>query len=233
VDTTSYTAAGTRRALAYDELKRRLLVGEFPLNLRLGEERLAAELDVSRTPVREALLRLEAEGLVERARDGGYQPVVPDVVAIRHLYEVRIALEVDAIHRPARFGLHHDAGALEELRDDWRSIAGDTAPEPSPEFVLIDEAFHIALAEASGNRVLADVLRQVNERIRLVRMHDFLTAERIEQTVQEHLAIAEALLADDTDAGERAFRAHVGRSMEVVEERAARALTRMATGGRR
>jgi DNA-binding transcriptional MocR family regulator len=63
-----------RRALpaAYEQLKRRLLAGEFPLRVRLGEERLAALLGVSRTPVRQALTRLHAERLVERHADGGY-----------------------------------------------------------------------------------------------------------------------------------------------------------------
>src|SRR5262249_7178652 len=59
---------------AYRELKTRLLVGDFPPNVRLAEERLAAMLDVSRTPVREALKRLQAEGLVAVHRDGGHRP---------------------------------------------------------------------------------------------------------------------------------------------------------------
>ena len=86
---------GVRRGeIAYAKLKRRLLLGEFALNVRLGEERLAGLLGVSRTPVREALMRLLAEGIVVRASDGGYLPSVPDVALMRHLYAVRIGLDV-------------------------------------------------------------------------------------------------------------------------------------------
>ena len=91
-----YTAPDTgspRRELAYQSLKHRLLVGDFPPGRRLGEERLAAELGVSRTPVREALSRLHSEGLVERLSDGGYGPVLPDLHLIRELYEIRFVLE--------------------------------------------------------------------------------------------------------------------------------------------
>ena len=94
--------------MAYADLKNRLLLGEFPLNVRLGEERLAALVGVSRTPIREALSRLEVEGLVVRAPDGGFLPVVPDVTGMRQLYEVRVGLELQALRRPLRLGTTHD-----------------------------------------------------------------------------------------------------------------------------
>src|SRR5215510_8206961 len=106
-----YTNAPTRGQAgehAYDELKRRLLLGEFPLRIRLGEERLAALLQVSRTPVRQALARLHAERLVERLADGGYAPAAPNLIEIRQLYEVRRALELSALTRPVEFGTRHD-----------------------------------------------------------------------------------------------------------------------------
>jgi DNA-binding GntR family transcriptional regulator len=210
-------------------LKRRLLHGEFPLGVRLGEERLAAIVGVSRTPVREALMRLHAEGLVRRRADGGYVPVVPDVTLMRHLYEVRIGIEIQALQRPARHGTEHDRALLTGLRDEWRTLLGEGPVDLDPGFVLLDESFHIALAEAAGNPVLVDVLRQVNERIRIVRMQDFLNAGRIEDTVAEHLGLVEAVLRGDLRDAEERFLAHVGQSMAVVEERVAAAIARMAT----
>jgi DNA-binding GntR family transcriptional regulator len=211
---------------AYTELKRRLLLGEFPLRIRLGEERLAALLSVSRTPVRQALVRLHAERLVERLSDGGYTPAAPNLGKIRQLYEVRRALELSALARPAEYGERHDGNVLEALREDWRALLRET-PEPDPSFVLLDESFHVRLAEASGNRSLAEVLAIVNERIRIVRMHDFLTAERVHRTIVQHLDIVEAILTDDLDAAHRRFTMHLGESIAVVEERATRALARM------
>ena len=230
--TSSHTVGGGLRSdRAYAELKRRLLVGDFPLAVRLGEERLAGELGVSRTPVREALLRLHAEGLVRRSLDGGYLPLAPDVEGMRHLYEVRIDLERQALRRPARHGLVHDPLLLRRLRDEWVELAGERH-EASPGFVLLDESFHVNLAEASGNPVLVDLLRQLNERIRVVRMQDFLTVERIERTVEEHVGIVDAVLAGDLLLAEDRFDAHVAQSIAVVEERVLAALARMAADPR-
>jgi len=223
---------GSRGDRAYRGLKTRLLMGEFPLNTRLGEERLAAMIGVSRTPIREALKRLQAEGLVETQPDGGYQPIVPDVTVMRHLYEVRAGLELQALQRPARMGTRHDPAIIEPLRDQWRQLSLGPLPEADPNFVLLDESFHIALATAAANDVAVDFLRQVNDRIRLVRMHDFLSQPRIEATIAEHLNLVELVLSGDIVSAESAFSQHLGDSMAVVEERVRNAIVRMLTGGR-
>lgn len=227
------TDDGTRSDLAYRGLKTRLLTGEFPVNVRLGEERIARLLGTSRTPVREAMKRLFSEGLVCKHPEGGFQPVAPDVTTMRHLYEVRAALELQALQRPARNGTRHDPAIIEPLRDRWRSMSRGTPPPPDPNFVLLDESFHVALASAAGNDVTVSLLRQVNDRIRLVRMHDFLSEERIEATIAEHLQLAELVLHGDVLAAESAFSQHLAVSMAVVEERVQAALTRMVTGGAR
>lgn len=83
----------------YAQIKARLLDGDFPFDARLAEISLAKDLDASRTPVREALLRLWSEGHVERHPDGGFRPVLPDAGVIADLYDVRIALETHAWSR--------------------------------------------------------------------------------------------------------------------------------------
>jgi len=230
--TESY-AGPLRSDKAHAELKRRLLAGEYAVGARLGEERLAAQLGVSRTPVREALFRLHTEGLVRRAADGGFEPVVPDVAAIRHLYVVREGLELLALQLPARHGATHDVERLVQLHDDWLVLADDTDPQANPDFVLLDESFHLGLAEAAGNPVLVDHLRQVNERIRIVRMQDFLSAERVVRTIGEHLEIVSAVLDGDLAEAERRFVEHLGRSKAVVSEHVDRAIARMINGGQR
>lgn len=231
MDAVLYTAPRNGlRTQAYGELKTRLLVGDFPLNVRLGEERLAALMGVSRTPVREALLRLDAEGLIGPHPEGGYCPVAPDVVAIRELYEVRVVLELQALRRPAQIGHgSHDVAALEPLRDEWRALSSGL-PVPDPSFVTLDEDFHVRLAESAGNQSLADMLRTVNERIRVVRMHDFLTLDRVERTVEQHLAILDAVLIGNLVLAEARFQSHLDESIAVVEQRTTQALARMASG---
>lgn len=234
--TESYPNRSARADQAYTDLKQQLLLGGFALNVRLGEERLATLLGVSRTPVREALHRLHAEGIVRRLPDGGYEPVAPDVGRMRHLYEVRAGLEMQALQRPGRRAaahgqLSHDRAALLMLRAEWQDLADDENLEASPAFVLLDEAFHVTLAEAAGNPVIAELLRQVNDRIRIVRMQDFLTLERVRSTIDEHLGLVDAVLAGDLAEAERRFTEHLDRSIAVVEERVLRAIARMVQGG--
>jgi DNA-binding GntR family transcriptional regulator len=165
---------------------------------------------------------------VARQPDGGYVPVVPDVAATRWLYEVRAGLELQAIQRPARSGTTHDAVRLAALVEEWEGRATEP-PEPGPSFVVVDETFHVGLAEAAGNPPLVELLRQVNDRIRSVRMVDFLTADRIRATITEHLGIARSVLAGDLIEAEQRFLGHLDHSQAVVEQRVAAAIARMAT----
>ena len=230
-DRTLTDQTSSRSDQAYLALKTHLLMGEFPISVRLGEERLASMLGVSRTPIREALKRLRAEGLITAHDGGGYQPIVPDVTVMRHLYEVRASLELQAVQRPGRMGTRHDPSIIEPLRDQWRQLSLEPTPVPDPNFVLLDESFHIALAMAAANDVVVGFLQQVNERIRLVRMHDFLLQHRIEATIAEHLNLVELVLAGHIVDAEAAFTQHLGDSMAVVEERVQSAIWRMLTAG--
>lgn len=218
--------AELRRDAVYGELRRRILVGEFPARSRLAEERVAAVLGVSRTPVREAMVRLFADRLLLRHEDGGYQVAEPDLRGLRDLYELRITLELRGVARGLE-GATHDVAVLEPLRDHWRALRAAT-PAPSPAFVEVDESFHVALSRASGNAVLTETLETVNARIRPVRMYDFLTEDRVEATVAQHLGIVEAVLARRLPEALELMRSHVGASLEVVERRAEQAITQMA-----
>ena len=220
------SAPASRAQLAYADLKNRLLLGDFPLNVRLGEERLAALVGVSRTPIREALSRLAVEGLVVRSPDGGFLPTVPDVSSMRHLYEVRVGLELQALRRPGRRGGRHDADALTTLHEDWEVLVDDDL-DAEPGFVLLDESFHLTLAAAAGNPMLVDILRQINERIRIVRMQDFLVTERLGRTVREHVALVEAVQSDDIVRAEALLTSHIDNSVAVVEDRVTKAIARM------
>jgi DNA-binding GntR family transcriptional regulator len=215
-----------RREQVYAALRARLMSGEFSFRDRLAEERVAALLRVSRTPVREALTRLAADGLVEKRPDGGYYPSEPDLAGLRDLYEIRVTLELRGLERALELGTRHDPSLLEPLRDRWRGLRDDQPP-PDPAFVAIDESFHITLSQASGNLELAHLLDAINARIRPVRMYDFLTADRVHLTIAQHLGIVETVLGGDLTGSVALLRNHVGESMEVVERRAARAITQM------
>jgi DNA-binding GntR family transcriptional regulator len=218
----------TRREAAYQALKGRLLEGEFAPGSRLGEERLAGELGVSRTPIREALSRLHSEGLVERLPDGGFGPTLINLHLIRELYEIRFALERFAIRRTEGGVPTHDEGQLRLLRADWADMEPPALDdEVDSGFVLLDEDFHERLAGAAGNGALVQQLHKVNERIRVVRMHDFLAADRVALTIEQHISVVDALLDGDAALGEARLTGHFDESLAVVEERAALTIARM------
>lgn len=218
----------TRRELAYQSLRQRLLQGDFAPGTRLGEERLAAEIGVSRTPIREALSRLHSEGLVERLPDGGFGPTLVNLHLIRELYEIRFALERFALRRTEGGDPAHDEELIRELHADWIDMDAPAAgDEVDGDFVLLDEDFHERLAAAAGNESLVEQLHKVNERIRIVRMQDFLTAERVQLTITQHVAVLDALLDADVDLAETRLIGHFAESLDVVEQRAAHTIARM------
>ncbi len=234
MDTDTNTTVHTPRSTGsyvYAELKSLVLRGDVPLGVRLREEPLAERLGVSRTPVREALLRLFAEGFLARHAEGGYRVLTPSVDAMVNLYELRCALELFAIRRTdADGGPAHDVDALRSLREEWIQLDADAPPE-DPEFVILDEEFHARLTEASGNPELAEEVRRVNQRIRPVRSHDFVTPGRIVTTIEQHLAIVDALLTGDAATAATKLDRHIGESRAVVEAAAASAMERMLRAG--
>lgn len=217
------------RDRVYVDLGKKLMVGEIDHRTRLVESQLCETLDVSRTPLREALVRLHADGMLERRADG-YYPVALDIAGVRDLYELRITIELRGITRILDTDeLRYDKDRLSRLRTQWAALVS-SPPPPEADMVLLDESFHIGLSEASGNKAMVATLDNINRRIRLIRMYDFVTEERVTATITEHLDIVDLLLDDQLEAGRKALHEHVGASFEVVERRAIRALSARALG---
>lgn len=231
--TTRYTAGTTgsapvsRGEQVHQRLRDDVLNGRITPRTRLAEEPLARQHGVSRTPVREALTRLQADGLIER-RDGAFFVVVPNRDELRDLYELRVTLELRGITRAIESSsVQHDRDVLTAELGRWYELRTNP-PTPDPNFVVLDERFHAELSRASGNPAITEALVAVNQRIRRVRMYDFLSEDRIEATIAEHIEIVELTLAGKLDEAYVALYEHIGASMDVVLERAERALTQMA-----
>ncbi len=201
--------------------------GRVKFGQRLTEPKLSARFGISRTPAREALAMLCADGLLQR-EDVGYSPVRPSIPKVRDLYELRIMLELAGIQRAiANPGIVHDHELLRLERERWLALRDDP-PAQEPGFVVVDEEFHVALLAAAGNAELVRELVAVNARIRHVRMYDFMVNNRIEVTIAEHLAILDAVLAEDLSLAHELLRVHIGESLDVVLERVTRAVVAMS-----
>ncbi len=218
------------REQVYHRLRDEILNGRVSPRERLTEPKLSRAFEVSRTPVREALSRLLSDGLVERT-DFGYAVVVPSLEDLRNLYELRITLELRGIARAIENPqVRHDDVLLRAELARWDEMR-DVVPAPDPSFVLRDEGFHQVLSRASGNAQLTDALVTVNQKIRAVRMHDFVEEDRITATIDEHREILGLVIERRLPESLTALHKHVGESLEVVMERATHAMARMATAG--
>ncbi|WP_280446126.1 GntR family transcriptional regulator [Nocardia brasiliensis] len=222
-------SAGGRalRDVVYAALRGELMNGDIKFGERLTEPKLAARFGISRTPIREALTVLCADGLLQR-EEFGFSPVRPSIPLIRDLYELRITLELGGIQRAlTNPAVSHDRALLEAERDGWLALRADP-PAQEPGFVVRDEEFHVTLLTAAGNAEMVRALQAVNSRIRHVRMYDFMVNNRIETTIAEHLGILDAVLAEDLSLAYRLLHTHIGESLDVVLDRVTRAIAAMA-----
>jgi DNA-binding GntR family transcriptional regulator len=182
---------------------------------RFSESELAARLAVSRTPLRQALQRLEREGFLAIVPKSGCRIAPLDFDQLDELYDFRILIECDAVRRLCV--IERDRDALAQLAQVWlvtpaaRSADGDRVRE-------LDEKFHHALVVASGNREMARIHHDLTERIRIVRRLDFTQAARIEATYIEHGKILRAIMQRRADEAVRLLRAHIEHSKLAVRQ---------------
>lgn len=196
----------------YDVLREAILAGSLEAGERLVEESIAALASVSRTPVREAIRRLEADGLVE---DSGSGPVAVSVRsdALGEMCVVREALEALASRLAAQGRTELDLLTLEDLAARWRAALENDASES--ELVRLNHAFHETMWQASGNRYLVEQLRVLRGRIELSGRSTLSSPERAAEAMSEHAALIEAVAQRDANAAEELARLHFRRAMAI------------------
>ncbi|HEX7645540.1 MAG TPA: GntR family transcriptional regulator [Burkholderiaceae bacterium] len=175
---------------AYAQLKAdiydfRLLPGD-----RFSESDMAERLQMSRTPVREALFRLQREGYVEVLFRSGWQVRPFDFRQFEQLYDVRITLEAASVQKLCQMA---EVPLLEDLKRTWLVAPKDRLTDGATVSAL-DERFHGQLVEATGNWEMARIHHDITERIRIIRRLDFTKEARIEATYEEHGRILEHIL---------------------------------------
>lgn len=211
-----------RGSSVYSTLRDMAISYEFKPGERLSESELALRLGVSRTPVREALTRLVADGFLLPA-SRGYMRRELDVKESLDLYEARVAVEREcvrlAVERATDAQLDEALAYLEQSQ----RVASDT---PIRQLVDLDEGFHLRIADMAGNAELRRMLASLNERIRFIRWIDMESVGR-DSTQREHLEILRALRARDAHASERLMAEHIGLRREQIVEAIARGLTRI------
>lgn len=197
------------REIVYEELKREILVGEIAPGTRMMEIELADEMGVSRTPVREAIRKLEKEGLVTiEPRKGAYASDV-SIKDMVDVLEVREDLEAMAAQRVTE----DEKKALLDATLEYQKAVES---EQTEDIIRCDEGFHQLIVNCSGNKTLIQLFSQVQElalRFRYLYYDDF---SRYERMPLEHREIEEAILSGNFEEARVAAGEHVKKLKQFV-----------------
>ena len=196
----------------YQQIKSDIVTLKLPPGQPLRESQIAARQGVSRTPVREALRRLSYEGLVQIVANSG---AIVTEVSLRDFLEITRVRELIEPYVAGAAAGAVDAGLLAALAAEFRRL--QITPRGEIAFHALNEAdaaLHNALLAAAGNRRIRIIMENLHAMIDRFR---YLSAARVyDDSIEEHLAIIEALQADDRKAAEAAMRRHLAHLKENI-----------------
>ncbi|MGD8522964.1 MAG: GntR family transcriptional regulator [Desulfobacterales bacterium] len=202
------------RDQTYDIIKNMIILREIEPGKKINEEHIAKEIQVSRTPIREALCRLENEGIVKIIpRRGAFvsdltETNVREILLIREVLEglvARLAVE------------NMDEETLEKLRKAIEKVSA--LPEKDRDLINYTRSevdFHAILLSASNNQMLKNMMDMVNAHLQIIRLRTVVIPERAQRTVKEHEQILEAIENRDATSAEELMRKHVRSVREVA-----------------
>jgi DNA-binding GntR family transcriptional regulator len=198
----------------YERVKAELFDFHLMPGDRFTENEVAARMQVSRTPVREALFRLEREGYLEVMFRSGWRVKPFDFKLFENLYDVRVILETAAVKKLCEMP---ERPPLDELKEFWLVPASERLTDGRG-VARYDEAFHSTLVAATGNAEMARIHHDITERIRIIRRLDFTKATRVEVTYAEHGKILRAVLQRKLDQAQLLIKSHIEESKAEVRK---------------
>jgi len=198
----------------FERLREAILTGYFRPGQRLVERELAEAMQISRTPIREALRKLEKEKLVTNIPYRGVFVSEVSAKTAREVYQVRMVLEGLATALAAARATPQDLALLRGIMEDLEKAVAEGRLE---QVIEGNKRFHTAIAEIAGNEVLRDVLRGLQAHVSLLRVTSLSQPGRPEATLKEHRAIYEAIAAGDPEQAEKLAADHVRRAGEAAQ----------------
>mgnify|MGYP003667759157 CR=1 FL=1 len=200
----------------YDDLRQRILSLELPPGTNLLRTELAAKYQVSQTPLRDALQRLEQDGLVEIFPQSRTLVTRIDIPLIHEAHFLRTALETEVVRQLARSGAAETVARGRAVLDMQRSVAGD--PSQLRLFQELDEYLHRVLFDGLGRSSLHGLIRSRSGHLDRVRRLQVHSAEKIRSILEGHTAILDGIEAQDEAAAMAAMRGHLRKSPDWVDE---------------
>lgn len=206
----------TQSARAYRDIKRQIISLELPPGASFSESELATRLSRGKTPIREALLRLQRDGLVKAIPRSGYQVTALTLKEAQDLFAVRSLLEAEA----ARLATNSrsDSEQLHKLERLCRSSYDPTDALSIDRFNRANTEFHKGVARMSNNLVLEDMLGQILDRLERVFNAGLRLQSRADTIVHEHEELLDKIAAGDADAAAHVAKAQANASEQMVLE---------------
>lgn len=209
-------SADNLSVLVYQRIKNDIFDFKLMPGERFTESEVAEVYEVSRTPIRQALYRLQQEGFVEVSFRSGWQVRPLNFRYYEELYDVRIVLEKDAIDTLTQQGCEQSS-ELQKLKAIWMVEPQDYLKDLK-QLSQLDEDFHCALVSAAGNHEMARIHRDLSEKIRIIRRLDFSKQYRIEATYQEHQHILKLIFNQKSTEAMTAIKTHIQQSRDEVKK---------------
>ena len=205
----------TLESTVFDRLETEILDGTLPSGTTLSEVKICERYGVSRTPVREAILLLEREGLVISSGMRGITVVGMTDADIDDIYQIRIRTEGLASRYMAEKPSAADRRELAEAvaLQEFYTERGD-----AKKLRELDTRFHEIVYRASGSRVISGTLSGLHKQISLYREMAFLSPERAPRSVAEHKDILDAIMRNDGDAAEALTAGHIKNAYSFIKE---------------
>jgi DNA-binding GntR family transcriptional regulator len=191
---------------AYEQIRRRILDNVWPPEHRALEQEVALALGMSRTPVREALVRLQSEGLIKLIPRHGMHVLPVSPLQMKEIYELLTALECMAVELVAR--KRPSATDIQPLLIATQKMDEALARDDLDAWAAADEMFHAELVELAGNKTLQSAVRSHWDRAHRARMFSLRLRPKPTTSTKEHRQLVEQLLAGDAEGAARENRAH-------------------------
>jgi DNA-binding GntR family transcriptional regulator len=201
------------RDTVYEAIKGMLMDHDLPPGARLSIDGIARELEVSPTPVREAMTKLESDGLVAKRPHAGYivAPLM-DQVSLDNLYEMRLLLEPAAAGLAATHSTKEQNAGLTALIKDMSARPAGDKYQAYRDFAVQDALLHRLIAEASGNPLISDALTRLHAHTHSYRL--YFKVGIAAETVREHEDIVNAIMQNKGEEANEAMRRHLESSRD-------------------
>lgn len=174
---------------------------------------LAETLGVSRSPVREGLLRMAQAGLVEIRKNRGFRVILPRKQDIEEIFEIRLALEPPAARRASEVGTNEQFFSLRQALD---KLATTVRNNDRASFWAADRALHVTLLKMSGNRRIIEIIQALRENTSLLGPPTTASGRSLTEILADHEPVVTAVLARDGNRAEKAMRTHLQRTGELL-----------------